>query len=57
MVILMKKQRFNPMSPLRRLVVGVIENVKKKEEEIRNNEEIRKALESIGFSDGGESVE
>ena len=43
--------------PLRRLVVGVIENVKKKEEEIRNNEEIRKALESIGFSDGGESVE
>ena len=43
--------------PLRRLVVGVIENVKKKEEEIKNNEEIRKALEAIGFSDGGDSVE
>ena len=43
--------------PLRRLVVGVIENVKKKEEEIKNSEEIRKALEAIGFSDGGDSVE
>lgn len=43
--------------PLRRLVVGVIENVKKKEEEIKHNEEIRKALEAIGFSDGGDSVE
>lgn len=43
--------------PLRRLVIGVIENVKKKEEEIKHNEEIRKALEAIGFSDGGDSVE
>ena len=32
-------------------------SVKKKEEEIKHNEEIRKALEAIGFSDGGDSVE
>lgn len=43
--------------PLRRLVVGVIENVKKKEEEIKNNEEIKKALDAIGFSNGGEQSE
>lgn len=42
---------------LRRLVVGVIENVKKKEEEIKNNAEIRKALDAIGFSNGGEQSE
>lgn len=39
---------------LRRLVVGVIENVKKKEEEIKSNAEIKTALAAIGFSDGGE---
>lgn len=43
--------------PLRRLVVGVIENVKKKEEEIKNNTEIKKALDAIGFSNGGERGE
>lgn len=43
--------------PLRRLVVGVIENVKKKEEEIKNNAEIKKALDAIGFSNGGEQSE
>lgn len=42
--------------PLRRLVIGIIENVKKKEEEIKNNSEIRKALNDIGFVDGGEDV-
>lgn len=42
---------------LRRLVVGVIENVKKKEEEIKNNAEIKAALDAIGFSNGGEPVE
>lgn len=42
---------------LRRLVVGVIENVKKKEEEIKNNAEIQKALNTIGFSNGGEEHE
>lgn len=42
---------------LRRLVVGVIENVKKKEEEIKNNKEIQEALKVLGFSDGGNSIE
>lgn len=43
--------------PLRRLVVGVIENVRKNEEEIKCNAEIKKALVAIGFSDGGEQGE
>lgn len=43
--------------PLRRLVVGVIENVRKNEEEIKRNAEIKKALVAIGFSDGGEQGE
>ena len=34
---------------LRRLVIGIIENVKKKNEEIENNKEIQKALNAIGF--------
>ena len=38
-------------------VESVIENVKKKEEEIKNNAEIRKALDAIGFSNGGEQSE
>ena len=42
---------------LRRLVVGVIENVKKKEEEIKSNAEIKTALAAVGFSDGGEHNE
>ena len=41
--------------PLRRLVIGVIENVRKNEEEIKRNAEIKKALDAIGFSNvGGE---
>lgn len=43
--------------PLRRLVVGVIENVRKNEEEIKRNAEIKKALVAIGFSNGGEQSE
>ena len=43
--------------PLRRLVVGVIENVRKNEEEIKSNAEIKKALAAIGFSNGGEQSE
>ena len=43
--------------PLRRLVVGVIENVRKNEEEIKRNAEIKKALTAIGFSNGGEQSE
>lgn len=35
---------------LRRLVVGIIENIRKNEEEIKNNNEIRTALNAIGFS-------
>lgn len=42
---------------LSRLVVGIIENVKKKDEEIKNNIEIQKALNEIGFANGGEEVE
>ena len=43
--------------PLRRLVVGIMDNVKKKEEEIKNNAELKKALDAIGFSNGGEQSE
>lgn len=43
--------------PLRSLVVGIIENVKKKEEEIQKNAEIQKALKKIGFSHGGDDSE
>ena len=42
---------------LRRLVIGIIENVKKKNEEIKNNIEIHNALNKIGFTDGGEKDE
>lgn len=38
---------------LRRLVVGIIENIKKNEEEIKKNNEIRTALNAIGFSNEG----
>ena len=37
--------------PLRKLVLGIINNVKKKREEIKNNYEIQKALQELGFSD------
>ena len=43
--------------PLRRLVVGILENIQKKEAEIKNNAEIKKALDAIGFSNGGEQNE
>ena len=43
--------------PLRRLVVGIMDNVKRKEEEIKNNTEIKTALDAIGFSNGGELSE
>ena len=42
---------------LRRLVVGIMDNVKKKEEEIKNNAELKKALGAIGFVNGGEQSE
>lgn len=43
--------------PLRRLVIGIIENVKRKNEEIKNNAEIQKALIAAGLADGGEENE
>lgn len=43
--------------PLRRLVVGIMDNVKRKEEKIKNNAEIKTALDAIGFSNGGELSE
>lgn len=43
--------------PLRSLVVGIIENVKKKEEEIQRNAEIKKALKQIGFIRGDNANE
>ena len=39
---------------MRRLVVGIMDNVKKIEEELKSNAEIKKALNAIGFSNGGE---
>lgn len=43
--------------PLRRLVIGIIENVKRKNEEIKNNAEIQKALIDAGLADGGDEDE
>lgn len=43
--------------PLRRLVIGIIENVRRKNEEIKNNAEIKKALIDAGLADGGEENE
>lgn len=40
--------------PLRRLVIGIIENVRRKNEEIKNNAEIKKALLDAGLATGGE---
>lgn len=42
---------------LRRLVISVMDNVKRKKEEITNNIEIRAALNAIGISTGGETDE
>lgn len=49
-----EKSALEQYYPLRRLVMGVIDNVKKHKEDIKNNEEIRTALNAIGFADGGE---
>lgn len=43
--------------PLRRLVIGIIENVRRKNEEIKNNAEIKKALLDAGLATGGEENE
>lgn len=43
--------------PLRRLVIGIIENVRRKNEEIKNNAEIQKALLDAGLADGGKENE
>lgn len=43
--------------PLRRLVMGIIDNVKKRDEEIKNSSEIRNALNAIGFVRGGDTDE
>ena len=42
---------------LKRLVFGIIENAKKKNEEIKNSAEIKKALLDAGLADGGEENE
>ena len=42
---------------LKCLVIGIIENVKRKRAEIKNNEEIQKALIEIGFAERGGSNE
>ena len=39
---------------LRRLVIGVMENVERKKIEIRNSNELKEALKKIGLDDGGE---
>ena len=43
--------------PLRRLVIEITENVRRKNEEIKNNAEIKKALIDAGLADGGEENE
>ena len=43
--------------PLRRLVIGIIENVRRKNEEIKNNAEIQKGLLDAGLAVGGEENE
>lgn len=42
---------------LKRLVFGIIENVKRKNKEIKNNAEIKKALIDAGFVSGGDKNE
>lgn len=42
---------------LKRLVFGVIENVRRKNKELKNNAEIKKALIDAGFVSGGEENE
>ena len=44
----------NEYDPLRRLVVGIMDNIRRKEEEIKNNTEIKAALEAIGFNNGND---
>lgn len=52
-----EKAALEQYDPLRRLVIGVIDNVKKHKEEIRNSEEIKSALRAVGIDDGGETDE
>lgn len=47
----------NEYESLRRLVIGIIENVRRKNEEIKNNAEIQKALFDAGLVAGGEENE
>lgn len=47
----------NEYESLRRLVIGIIENVRRKNEEIKNNAEIQKALIDAGLVAGGEENE
>lgn len=47
----------NEYESLRRLVIGIIENVRRKNEEIKNNAEIQKALMDAGLVTGGEENE
>lgn len=42
---------------LKRLVFGIIENVRRKNKELKNNAEIKKALIDAGFVSGGEENE
>jgi hypothetical protein len=37
--------------------MGIIDNVKKRDEEIKNSSEIRNALNAIGFVRGGDTDE
>jgi hypothetical protein len=39
---------------LRRLVIGIMENIERKKLEIKNSNELKEALKKIGFDDGGE---
>lgn len=52
-----EKTALEQYSALRRLVIGVIDNVKRQKEVIQNNKEIKSALEAIGIDIGGEAVE
>lgn len=52
-----EKSALDQYNDLRRLVMGVIDNVNRQKEAIKNNEEIKSALRAIGIDDGGEVIE
>lgn len=52
-----EKSALEQYDPLRRLVIGVLDNVKRHNEEIKNSEEIKSALRAVGIEDGGEEDE